>query len=100
VNTSSTALKYHNKSIKNIKRIESIVTATKRNIFEVIKLRATTIIIGKLRNIMKFIITRILRKSIRRCSFTVVFKFKIAIRIDIQRESNTHLFWRIISYLA
>jgi hypothetical protein len=75
-----------------------IVNVTIKNIFDVINHRVITIIIGKLKNIMKLNITLKFRNNIKKYNLTVLFKFSIVILDETHIDSNTFLFSNIIAY--
>lgn len=99
MNISKTAVRYQRINISAINNNDRSVIVIARNIFDVISPIAITIIIGKLRNMIKLSITLIFKKNIRKYNFIVVFKFNIAKRDDFQTASNTHISSSIIKYL-
>jgi hypothetical protein len=55
---------------------------------------------GKLKNIIKLIITLIFKKNFKKYNLIVIFRFNIAIFEDVHIAANTHLFLKTISYFA
>jgi hypothetical protein len=100
VNISNTQVKYHSIKIKKTKSVTCIIIATIKNIFEVINPIVKTIIIGKLKNIIKFIKTLIFRINNKKYNLNVVSKLSIAIFDDIHIDSKIHLLFITISYLG
>lgn len=98
--TSNTAVTYQINNIKNKKRKLSIIIAKIKNTFEVIKEIANTIIIGKLKNIIKLKTILIFNINNKKYSFKNFLIFKITILADNHIDWKIHLFSRTISYFG
>lgn len=100
VNTSKTAVIYQRRIMSPTNIILSITIVIVRNSLVVIREKASTNNIGKLRKIRKLSITFIFTINIKKYSFIVVLIFISAIFDDAQIAGNIHLSPRTISYLA